>query len=155
MSKSDLYGLIDWIHKQHRRGLADVQPASTLNDLSQLPSVWELDKDIEWSIDGLLPKAGVTLLTSESGTGKTWLAHAISGAVAQGEPFVGFDVQQSPVLYLDGENPVSVVRRNLESLSIPKIPQFKIWGGWVDTPPPSPDSPIIQQFAQEEKGLVV
>ena len=53
------------------------------------------EQHIEWLIDGIIPLGSVTLISGESGVGKTWLAYAIAGAVARGESFAGLKVQQS------------------------------------------------------------
>jgi len=71
-----------------------------------MPSIWSFEKNIEWIIDGIIPLGTITLLSGESGGGKTWLAYAIAGAAARGEPFADFKVQHRPALYLDGENPL-------------------------------------------------
>ena len=58
-----------------------------ITNIDQLPSIWTLEQPIEWLIDGIIPLGSVNLITSESGTGKTWVAYAIAGAVARGEGF--------------------------------------------------------------------
>jgi RecA-family ATPase len=58
-----------------------------ITDVAQLPSIWTLEQNIEWLIDEVIPLGSVNLITSESGVGKTWVAFAIAGAVARGEPF--------------------------------------------------------------------
>jgi len=103
----------------------------------------------------MLPRASVNLISAESGTGKTWLTQAISGAVAHGRDFLGRAVQQAPVLYLDGENPLYVVKRNLKDLGIEAHDQFRIWGGWNDKEPPRPDDARITSFAEATKPLLV
>lgn len=99
-----------------------------------LPSVWDLKADVDWLVTGMLPLAGVTLLTAASGTGKTWLAYAIAGAVAHGTAFIGCDAQRRPVLYIDGENPLAIVKRDLADLGIARTNDLQVWGGWHDDP---------------------
>ena len=91
-------------------------------DLDNLPSIWRRTTKIEWLVDGLLPLGSVTLLSAASGTGKTWLAHGIAGAVAHGQPFLGRAVAHRPVRYFDGENPDCVVKARLSRLAFPRIP---------------------------------
>ncbi len=95
------------------------------------------------------------MFSAESGTGKSWLAYAVAGAVARGQPFLGRDVMHMPVLYLDGENPLYVVKDKLRNLGVQETPELRVWGGWVDSPPPGPGEPIVQQFVREQKGLIV
>jgi AAA domain len=128
---------------------------SILTVLSRLPSVWKMDAKIEWTIEGMLPAGSVTLLSAESCTGKTWVAYGIAGAVAQGKPFMGLSVTKKPVLYIDGENPLGVIKTRLASLAIPETPELSLWGGWVQDPVPGPGDPRMEEFAQETQGLII
>ena len=127
----------------------------SITDLSQLPSVWTLESDVEWMVEGLVPRGSVTLIAAESGTGKSWLAYALAGSVARGQPFLDKETKPLPVLYCDGENPLYVVKTRLHELGVPETPELHNWGGWNDLPPPGPGEPIVQQFAQEQKGLLI
>ena len=60
-----------------------------INYIRDLPSVWSLPSEVNWLIDGFLPRGSVNLVTGASGCGKTWLAYAIAGAVASGNHFAG------------------------------------------------------------------
>ena len=120
-----------------------------------LPDVWALEANVEWLVDDMLPRASVNLISAESGTGKTWLAYAIAGAVAHGMPFLGRATSQVPVLYVDGENPLSVVKRNLTDLGIDATDNLHVWGGWVGDPPPRPNDPRVIQFAREHRPLLI
>src|SRR5713101_3402089 len=126
-----------------------------ITNIAQLPSIWTLEQPIEWLIDGIIPLGSVNLITSESGTGKTWVAYAIAGAVARGEGFAGHAVKQRPVLYLDGENPLCVAKQRLFDLGIPETNSLQVWGGWVCDPPPGPDSAIIRDFVRQHRPLLI
>src|SRR5437868_5972548 len=82
------------------------------------PSVWDENANIEWLIADIIPLNGITLISGPSGTGKSWLSYAVGGAVAHGQPFLGQTVEQRLVLYLDRENPLAIVKRNLNDLAI-------------------------------------
>ncbi len=134
---------------------ARVTTPDKITSITQLPSIWKLEQNIEWLIDGLIPLGSVNLITSESGTGKTWVAYAIAGAVARGEGFAGHAVRQRSVLYLDGENPLCVAKERLFNLGIPQIPNFDVWGGWVCEPPPGPSSTLLREYARQHKPLLI
>jgi hypothetical protein len=123
--------------------------------ISDLESVWQKDATVEWLIAGLIPRASVNLISAESGTGKTWLAYGLAGAVAHGTTFLGRTVQRTPVLYLDGENPLAVVKRNLTDLGIPETPDLHVWAGWNVESPPGPDDPRIISFVREHAPLLI
>ena len=118
-----------------------------------LPSVWDLDDEMEWAVQDLIPLSGITLFCAHSGTGKTWVAHAIAGAVANGQPFVGLETKQLPVLYLDRENPLVVVKRNLDQLGIGRVEEFRIWGGWNEKPPANLNE--LLEYAEKHRPFLV
>ncbi len=62
---------------------------------------------------------------------------------------------QRPRLYLDGENPLSVIKERLPQLGIPETPNLHIWGGWIPEQPPGPDSPVVREFTHNEKPLLI
>ncbi len=110
---------------------------------------------VEWVVDGMIAEGSVNLISAESGTGKTFLAYALAGAVAQGVPLIGLPVKQMPVLYLDGENPFALVKERLGYLAIPKTAGLHLWGGWVKEPPPGPQERIVEEFAKTKHGLII
>ena len=110
-----------------------------------------MDASIEWLIEDLVPLSGVTLLTAASGTGKTWLAYAMASAVATGRSFLERDVVQRPVLYLDGENPLAVVKRNLNDLGVSETKQLNVWGGWNASRAPGPSDSQLKEFAANHR----
>jgi len=129
--------------------------ATKITDISQLPSIWHLEETAEWLIEEVIPVGSVNLITAESGTGKTWVAYAIAGAVAREESFAGRAVRQRPVLYLDGENPLCVAKQRLRDLGISEIPNLRVWGGWVEDPPPGPDSNLLGEFVRRHQPLLI
>jgi hypothetical protein len=142
----------------HANGtLCPAAPASPpdITNVFDLPSVWDLDDKVEWLIDGMFPLRSVNLLTAESGTGKTWLAYALAGAVANGKDFIGQKTEHRPVLYLDGENPLAIVKRNLDELGITRNDDLRVWGGWNTAHPHGPDSKTIEEFAAKYGGLLI
>ena len=144
------------VHRKYLTAIDERSMTST-SELDEIPSVWSSEIHMSFLVEGLLVEGGVTLLSGESGDGKSTFALALAGAVAQGLPFLGRVTQQRPVLYLDRENPLFVVKDRLCRLQIPEIPdQLKIWGTWWDGHyPPGPDHPIVLAFARKHKPLIV
>jgi len=134
------------------KATADTGP---ITSITQLPSVWKLEAKIEWLMEELIPLGSITLLAAESGTGKTWLAYAIAGAVAHGQAFAGFNVKQRPVLYLDGENSLGLVKSRLLDLGVVETPNLHIWGGWNSEHPHGPNSIMLREFVRREKPLLI
>jgi hypothetical protein len=126
--------------------------------LHDLPSVWTLDASIGWLIEGLIPLGGITMLSAPSGEGKTWVAQAIAGCVAHGKPFLGIPVTQRKVIYLDRENPLSIVKRNLDALGIPPTADLLFWGGWNTTSPPDPTNAewaTLIEFVERHQPVLI
>jgi predicted ATP-dependent serine protease len=122
--------------------------------IEDLPSVWAMTESTEWVVEGFIPEGSVTLVTGDSGIGKSTLALAAAGAVAHGLPFLGRTTLQKPVLYIDGENPVSVVRERLERLHIAEMDALKLWGQW-NVRAPDPCSDLVLEWAKAYRGLII
>jgi hypothetical protein len=123
--------------------------------IRDIPSVWSLDAHLSWIVPDILSEGAVTLLTGDSGAGKSTLALSLCGAVARGGGFLGRLCQKRPVLYMDRENPLSVVRERLERLGIAETPDLIVWGSWTDPPTDGPTAPAVLQFVRDERPLIV
>jgi len=90
-----------------------------------IPSVWSFEQKIEWVIDGILPRSAITMVTGDSGVGKSTLAMDIAGRVANGGTFLGKPVIEAPVLYIDRENSLATVRERLDRLHVAETSRLK------------------------------
>jgi len=126
-----------------------------ITDLSQIPSVFSLEAQIEWLGEDMIAQGSITLICAESGTGKTWLAYYIAGCVAHGSPILGRPVRRRKALYLDGENPLCLAKQRLHDLGILETANLTVWGGWASSPPVGPDHPLVIDFARQHRGLIV
>jgi hypothetical protein len=97
----------------------------------------------------------VNLITGDSGVGKSTLALALAGAIAHGKLFLGRETKRCPVLYVDRENPLFIVKERLLRLGIQPTPDLIVWGLWNDPQPQSPMSPAILHFVKTEKPVLV
>lgn len=126
-----------------------------ITDLGQIPSVFGLESQLDWCVDGMIARGSITLICAESGTGKTWLGYYLAGCVARSVPVFGHLVQGCKVLYLDGENPLYVVKQRLFDLGIGDTPNLTVWGGWNISPPVGPENPLVIEFARQHQGLII
>ena len=129
--------------------------AHLITDLAQIPSVWQFEASLQWRVEHMIAQGSVTLICAESGTGKTWVGYYIAGCVARSIPILGRPVRPCKVLYLDGENPLYVVKQRLIDLGIAETPNLTVWGGWNLSPPVGPDHPLVIEFARKEQGLII
>ena len=68
----------------------------TPDDLAALP-------DLEWLIEGVLPKPGLVVFYGEPGSGKTFVALSIALTAASGQTWLGRATLQTKALYVAAE----------------------------------------------------
>jgi hypothetical protein len=131
------------------------EPNRLITDVSQIPSVFSMESQLEWCIEGMIPEGSITMICAESGTGKTWVGYSVAGYVAHGLPLLGLRVVAKRVLYLDGENPLCVAKQRLYDLGIRESPNLTVWGGWNLSPPVGPQNPVVIDYVRQHKPLLV
>ncbi|MGH9795764.1 MAG: AAA family ATPase [Candidatus Acidiferrales bacterium] len=154
MNARDHAKLIEIITQQ----AGEAVPASErILTLAQVPRICDLPQEkLEWLVEGMVPRGGITLIAGESGTGKTWLAMLMARAVASGGLFLGRPCQQAPVLYLDRENPAALLRQRSELLGLNQTTDgFHLWGGWLADPPPLIGDLRLLEIARAHRPLIV
>lgn len=96
------------------------------------------------------------MITGESGSGKSSVLLALAYAVAVGEPFLGKETRQRPVLIVDLENGLPVYVERFKRFGISKTPNMRFWGTWdAKLEPEGPDYPGIRQYVLEHKPLII
>jgi hypothetical protein len=91
------------------------------------PNLWDAPECWDWSADpeppdyliaGLIERGTITVLTADTGAGKSWVAMALSVCVASGKSFLERAVQKGCVIYVDEENPQRIPRSRLRALGM-------------------------------------
>lgn len=137
-------------------GFRQEPEAKPVFQVRSLPSVWTWEHaEPEWIVEGLIAAGSVNLITGDSGVGKSTLMLELAGAIAHGKPFLGRETKRRPVLYVDRENPLFIVKERLLRLRIDPTPDLIVWGTWADPWPEGPTSPATIQFARAEKPVIV
>jgi hypothetical protein len=109
----------------------------------------------EWVVEGLIPRASVTLLAGEPGSYKSWLALTLLRAIVASGKFLERNCAALSVLYLDRENPLTVVRERLAMLGVESLGETKIWGGWLPDAPPAIGDVRLLKIARERRPLLI
>src|SRR4051794_13216189 len=112
------------------RKLAEAQAAepSLLASLrDQRPNHWDSPETWDWSadpeppvylVDGFIEQGTITVLTADTGAGKSWVAMALSVCVATGQSFLDRAVAKGCVMYVDEENPRRIPHSRLRALGM-------------------------------------
>lgn len=93
-----------------RRLIADVvEPPQrfrlmTADEIADLPPV-------RWRVRGALPQEGIAAIYGPPGSGKSFLALDVLGAIATGRPWFGYRVHAAPVLYIALEGEAGIAQR--------------------------------------------
>jgi len=180
--KSLLRGLIHVTHAIEQQALeadedADVildRAESTISQLAQervlegthrgrkircwddIPGIAEVPNErISWLVEGLIPAGAITLIAAEPDGYKTWLAMILSKGVSAGGTFLGRKCTPANVLYLDKDNPASVVTERKEILRIQPSETLKYWGGWAEDQPPSIGDARLLEVARQRKPVII
>jgi putative DNA primase/helicase len=111
------------LHPLKQTGSKDLT-YSTLNLPSSL-EISQLNVKVEWVVENLIPKEGITLLHSIGGVGKSYLMYQIAKKVANGEPFFNLPTMKMPVFYIDFENPLPEIVDRMKKIG--GTENLKIW----------------------------
>ncbi len=132
------------------------QPQGIIRTWDEIPDVITMAAPkTEWIVEGLIPRASVTLLAGEPGSYKSWLALSLLRGAMTGGKFLDRECRALDVLYLDRENPLTVVRERLAILGIEWLGNTKIWGGWLPDAPPVIGDVRLLEIARERRPLMI
>lgn len=119
-------------------GIRTIEEIPNLEDVSSAP--------IGWAAEYLIPMAAVTLVSSESGDGKSTLISKAGYCISRGLPFLGRECSPHPVVYLDCENSHSVVLERFQRLHIRTDGNYHYWGQWLPDEPPAAGGAIMWEY---------
>jgi archaellum biogenesis ATPase FlaH len=122
---------------------------------ADVPSVWDYESEVRYIVPDLLPEAAITMVTGDSGHGKSIFATALAGAIVTGGEFLGRQAERRRVIYLDRENPLALVKQHLFDLHILRNPELIYWGQWCEVPADGPASVSLMELARAEKPVLI
>lgn len=91
---------------------------SAMDFLVTSAAIRALDISVEYILEDLLPEQAITVLSGPGGIGKTYLGLQIAKAVSEGRSLFGLAVKPLPVVYVDFENPLPLLRERLARLDL-------------------------------------
>jgi KaiC/GvpD/RAD55 family RecA-like ATPase len=145
----------DWLPKKKPASVEEKTKTKPIFTYANVPSVWDYESEVRYIIPDLLPEGGITLITGDSGHGKTIFVTAMAGAIVTGGEFLGRQAEQRKVIYLDRENGLALVKKHLFDLHIERTPDLIYWGGWCEFPPDGPASVSLLELARAERPVLI
>lgn len=124
-------------------------------DFLGLTSPWDVDAQQEWAVDDFIPSQAVTMISGESGSGKSTVTLMLAHAIVKGEPFLGHPTRQSKVLIIDRENGAAIYKERFKRLKLDRNDDIHYWGGWQDPLPQGPKFAPLLKFAKEHKPVII
>ncbi len=76
-------------------------------------------EDVDWLVDGLLRRPGMSMLAGDPKAGKSMLARTLTRAVALGEPWLDREVQQGKVVYCALEESEVDIQEHFLKMGLP------------------------------------
>ena len=130
-----------------------------IHRFADIPDILTIDiPPVEYIVPALgIARNTITLWTGTDGDGKTYLVQSMTAAIAAGADFLGMACQQTPVLYLDLENPAYTVQSRMQSMAGEglTIPNLKVWGIWNQHQPPAFGDALLLTIAKDTKPIIV
>ena len=137
-------------------GEAFTPSAKPIRLLSDIPNIQTLQvPEREYIVPGVIARSTITLHTGDCGSGKSYLLLKMAIAIASGGEFLGRRCKQTPVLYLDFENPPFVVKERLDLMADSTLDDLHVWGTWLEQQPPQAGNELLLTIAKEERPVII
>lgn len=72
----------------------------------------------DWLVEGLIERETVTVMSADSGVGKSIICNGLTVNMIQGKPWLGRDTHGERVVIIDEENFARVIRRRLQAFGM-------------------------------------
>lgn len=109
-----------------------VKPVFDLSRLTLGSDISAGDYTVTFIVDKLIPEQSISLFYAKGGSGKSTVATQIVAAVVSGTPFMGLVTLKRPVVVIDYENPLAVLRKRV--LAVEGAGNVYFWTGSENPP---------------------
>ena len=128
----------------------------TFDQLITLPSLHSLEADsASWIWPSFIAQEAFHIISGEPGSMKSMLMLSFAIGLSQGKLW-DTEIAAKPVIYVDRENPLSLVKHRALTLGLSEQePNFKYWGLWNECEPPMLGDPMYLKLAAFLKPVMI
>ena len=95
---------------KHNNGFFDLSLLETGGDIRSG------DYSVNWIWENMFPEGAIILFYAKGGSGKSTLISQLAEAISNSAPFLGLQTSKRPVVILDYENPLGVLKGRMETI---------------------------------------
>jgi len=158
-TKKDLARLVRASHLLSQIPISEIQrqvlssSSKTIQLITLKDLLAEPEEKIDWTVEGLFSKGGLSLIVAKPKTGKSTLARQLALAVSKGESFLGRETEKGLVIYLALEERREDVKSHFRSMGAQEEENLnlKIFAGMA----PSDALEQVRSIAEREKPLLI
>jgi len=124
-------------------------------DLRMIPSIADVEAtSTEWVVEDMIAEGEYHIISGAPSSMKSMLALSMGYGISKGAEVLGRKTVQKPVLYIDKENPVSLIKDRQVLLGIVDELNLHYWGSWVFEIPTCFDS-VYLKLAEKYKPVMI
>ena len=122
--------------------------------LSTGADIRDMNQEIKYAVDGLVPENAITLFSAKGGSGKSTVITQLVAAVEHAQTVFGLKTRKIPVLILDYENPLAVLKKRVSAIQGAESIRF-----WTSTNEPpqltAPEWTVLLDLVHDNPGLLL
>jgi len=124
-------------------------------DLRMIPRITDVTAaSTEWVVEDLIAQGEYHLISGAPASMKSMLALSMAYGIRRGTEIFGRQTIQKPVLYIDKENPVSLIKERQVLLRLIDESNLYYWGYWFTEIPDVPH-PVYVKLAERYQPVII
>lgn len=124
-------------------------------DLRMIPRIADVEAaSTEWVVADMIAQGEYHLISGAPASMKSMLALSMAYAIRKGTEILGRQTMQKQVLYIDKENPVSLIKERWPLLKIVDESNLYYWGYWFTEIPDVPH-PVYVKLAERYQPVMI
>lgn len=126
----DQQGKLTWrsISEEEGRELGEAYKKLSQRKKQLFTKVMDIP-EVEWLVEGIAVREGITLLFGDAGVGKTSLMLQLMGCLAEGKEFLGLSTTKANTLLIEQDEGKPLLKSHIERM-LPVYPSLR----WLEVP---------------------